>query len=82
MADEKIKITGLWKKKSKDGKVEYLSGNINVDEDIQIGQGHRLLVFKNKYKEEGDQRPDYNAYVALPNDEPQHDEPQQEEVPF
>jgi hypothetical protein len=48
-----IKITSLWKNKTKDGGT-YLSGYLG---DL------RLMVFPNKHKKE-DKHPDFNVYVA------------------
>ena len=47
------KICGLWKKQTKDGR-SYLSGKIDED--------YNCLVFKNTYKKEGDNQPDYNVF--------------------
>lgn len=48
-----IRLTGLWKNKSKDGN-PYLSGNIIP--------GLKLLVFPNHA--EGDKQPQYIAFLA------------------
>ena len=48
-----MKLTGLWKSKTKDGKT-YLSGNLgNI----------KVLVFTNDYKKK-DSDPDYNLFFA------------------
>lgn len=48
-----IKLTGLWLNETKDG-VKYFAGNLG---------GGRVLIFKNKHKEE-DKHPDYVMYLA------------------
>lgn len=49
-----VKLTGLWKNASKDGKT-YLSGTVN--------SGAKLLVMPNTFKKK-DSEPDYYAYIA------------------
>lgn len=46
-------IGALWLNESKSG-TKYMSGVIEVD-----GQKIKVVVFRNKYKEEGDNKPDY-----------------------
>lgn len=48
-----VKLTGLWKNTSKDGKA-YLSGSLG---------GVRVLVFPNEYKK-GEKDPDFNLFVS------------------
>jgi len=53
MNDGMIKITSLWKNKSKSG-TEYLSGYLGDS---------KIMVFPNGYKKE-DKHPDYVVYIA------------------
>ncbi len=53
MADDMIKITGLWKGKDKKGN-PYFSGYMG---------NAKVLIFKNTYKEK-DNQPDYNMFIA------------------
>lgn len=62
MAGEKS-IGGLWVKTSKNGS-KFMSGQIEID-----GQKHNFVVFKNTYKEEGDNKPDYKIMAAIKKDE-------------
>lgn len=48
-----VKLTGLWKAQTKDGK-SYLSGTLG---------GVKVLVFANEHKK-GEKDPDYNLYFA------------------
>ena len=48
-----VKLTGLWKNTSKDGKA-YLSGSLG---------GVRVLVFPNEYKK-GEKDPDFNLFFS------------------
>jgi len=50
-----IKLCGLWISKTDQG-ATYMNGGLTYSSN--------LLIFKNKYKEEGDKNPDYIAYVA------------------
>ena len=50
-----MKITGLYTGKSKDGK-KYLSGNLSYST--------RIVIFQNKFKEEGDKNPDMIMYLC------------------
>ena len=52
--EAKIKLTGLWKETSKDGK-DYLSGTMMP--------GAKLLIFPNSFKQRPND-PDYIAYLA------------------
>ena len=49
-----LKITGLWENKDKNGNT-YYSGYLGSS---------KLLIYKNTYKEQGSNQPDYNMYVA------------------
>ena len=56
MSDEKIKKQdGLWIKKDKNGN-DYLSGSLDDNNFISI--------FKNKYKEPGDKKPDFKFIIT------------------
>jgi len=59
MSDEKkmVKLTGLWANVSNSG-LEYLSGSMGSS---------RILIYKNTYKKEGDNQPDYQVYIAENN---------------
>lgn len=59
MADKSI--GALWLNESKAGK-KYMSGSIEID-----GVKHKVVVFKNDYKEE-DKHPDYKVYPSTPRD--------------
>jgi hypothetical protein len=49
-----IKLTGLWLNKTKAGK-SYMSGTLG---------GAKVMIFKNDFKKDGDNQPDYNVFVA------------------
>jgi len=51
---EKIKLSGLWSNQTQSGD-SYLSGSLG---------SAKLLIFKNTFKEEGSNQPDYNLYLA------------------
>jgi len=60
MSDEKessgmIQLSGLWKQESKSGKA-YYSGN--------LGSSVQLQLWPNKFKEDGDKRPDLILYIV------------------
>ena len=59
----KIKLTGLWKEKSKDGK-DYLSGTMMP--------GAELLIFPNGFKQKPNE-PDYIAYLASSKEDGEDD---------
>ncbi len=54
MAD-RIKLGGLWQNKSKDG-TDYLSGKLSPTV--------KILIFKNNYKQAGDNQPTHIMYLA------------------
>lgn len=53
------KVGGLWLNERQDGS-KYMSGKVSED----IPANTKLLVFKNTYKEAGDNKPDYTLNVA------------------
>jgi hypothetical protein len=54
-----VKLTGLWLGKTKAGK-SYMSGTLG---------NAKVMIFKNEFKKEGDNQPDYNVYIAPKADE-------------
>jgi len=54
MANDLLKISGLWTNKDKNGN-EYFSGS--------FGYGTKILIMKNTYKEK-ENDPDYNFFIA------------------
>ena len=52
---ERIKLGGLWQNKSKDG-VDYLTGKLSPTV--------KILIFKNNYKQAGDNQPTHVMYLA------------------
>ena len=73
----RIQLSGLWKQESKAGKV-YYSGS--------LGQT-TLQLWPNKYKEEGDKRPDLILYIVKRKPKPRPTEQTEgartdDEVPF
>ena len=64
-----VKLTGLWKNQSKNGK-SYLAGN--------LGPMARLLVFPNEFKK-AENDPDYQA-ILVPREKKNGEE--EEDVPF
>jgi uncharacterized protein (DUF736 family) len=67
-------IGALWLNESKKGN-RYMSGVIELD-----GKKHKIVVFKNKYKEE-DKHPDYRIFASQPGGE-QTDDFQDDSIPF
>jgi len=65
---EKIKLSGLWSNQTQSGD-SYLSGSLG---------SAKLLIFKNTFKEEGSNQPDYNLYLAPVE---KKEEAAQEELP-
>lgn len=67
MSSNWIKLTGLWRGKSKDG-VDFLSGKYGID--------GKLLIFKNKNKRPNSNDPDYTAFIvpAEPKEKPTNSE--------
>jgi uncharacterized protein (DUF736 family) len=56
---KKREIGAVWLRKSKQGN-SYLSGSIKNGE---ASEEIRIVIFKNSYKEEGSNQPDYRIYL-------------------
>jgi len=52
-----VKVGGLWLNKDKQGK-NYMSGNMEVS-----GHKIKVCVFKNTYKKDGENTPDYHINI-------------------
>jgi len=61
MSEAKKSIGGLWIKTAKDESMKFFSGNIEID-----GKKIPIVIFRNKYKEEGTQKPDFLIYESIP----------------
>lgn len=75
MANDLMKLSGLWKNEDKNGNV-YFSGGFTY--------GNKLLIMKNTYKEK-DNEPDYIAYLAPKKDKDAGQEKQAQDnsdIPF
>lgn len=76
MSDEKslIKLCGLWKSQTSEGKVYYSGG---------LSYSTNLLLFPNSYKEKGDKNPDLILYIGKKEkkEKPEKRE-SDDEVPF
>ncbi len=72
MAGEKS-IGGLWLKTGKSGQ-KFFSGQIEID-----GVKHNFVVFKNTYKQEGSNQPDYKIMPAMQS---KQSEQEDENCPF
>jgi len=59
-----VPIGAMWKKKNKKTGQTYLAGQIN--EDVSFTAGSGLLILPNAYKNEGENRPDYNVMMPEP----------------
>lgn len=60
MPEQKEKSIGaLWKKESSKG-TTFLSGELEIE-----GKKHRIVVFKNTYKEQ-EKHPDYRIFLSQP----------------
>ena len=73
MANDLLKLGGLWKNTDKNGN-EYLSGNFTY--------GTRLLIMKNSYKKEKGKDPDFIAYLAPKENKEDKDTSGSDPVPF
>jgi uncharacterized protein (DUF736 family) len=58
--DKANQLGALWLRKSKDGHT-YFSGKLEKG-----GKVVEIVVFANKYKEEGDKKPDWIIYKSEP----------------
>jgi hypothetical protein len=76
MASDLLKLGGLWISKDKNGN-EYFSGDYtNVT---------KLLIYKNTFKKEGSNEPDFNFYAAPKKRkaaEGHSEDSSEEDVPF
>ena len=68
-------IGALWLNESKDGK-KYFSGIVTIG-----GDTHKIVVFKNNYKEE-DKHPDYKIYPSKPRDGESSSSKFEDDAPF
>lgn len=78
MENEKKNIGGLWLKTSESGN-KFMSGSIEINK-----VKHQFVVFKNKYKKESNNHPDYVIFPSNPkpvNNAPV-DDINSEEIPF
>jgi len=55
-------IGALWKRESSNQK--YLSGKVKVN-----GEELGVVIFTNRYKEEGSKQPDFRVYLERPREE-------------
>ncbi len=72
----RIQLSGLWKQESRTGKTSY-SGS--------LGPSVQLQLWPNKFKEEGDKRPDLILYLVKrePKKKPaEKEDKSSNEVPF
>jgi hypothetical protein len=73
MADKNI--GGLWEKRG--GKGTWFSGNIEID-----GVKHYFVAFRNDFKKEGDNAPDYRILPPKPKEDKQASGTEEEIIPF
>ena len=60
---QKLEEAGaLWKRTSKGSNTTYLNGVIKT----KNGEEVKVIIFSNKYKEEGSNQPDYRVYFDTP----------------
>lgn len=72
----RIQLSGLWKQQNQSGKVYYAG---------DLGPGAQLQLWPNKFKEEGDKRPDLILYLVKRGPKKKGDEREEkpsDEVPF
>lgn len=67
-------LGGLWLQVSKAGK-RYMSGTVG---------DHRVVIFKNEHKKEGERTPDYRVYKSEPKEGPRPpiDDELDDSIPF
>ena len=65
MEQQKPKSIGLWINKKKDSEEIYFSGT--------LPDGKKVTIYQNKFKEQGDKKPDFNMYIndAVKKDAPE-----------
>jgi len=69
-----IKLCGLWKSQTSEGKV-YYSGGLSYSTNI--------LLFPNSYKKEGDKNPDLILYIGKREKKEKPEKKEQgDEIPF
>lgn len=66
---ERKSIGGLWTKKDKNGN-HFFSGMVEVG-----GVKQDIVIFKNKWKEEGSKQPDWKILKSELKPKPQEDDP-------
>ena len=57
-------IGALWKREGKNSNQKYLSGKMKIK-----GEVVEVVIFTNKYKEEGTQQPDFRVYLDRKREE-------------
>jgi len=65
-----VKVAGLWLREGKKGK--FFAGTLG---------GASILVMKNRFKKEGDNKPDYEVYIAENKPRPQAQAQQPAQAP-
>jgi len=55
-------VGALWRRESSNQK--YLSGKVKIN-----GEEHGVVIFTNRYKEEGSKQPDFRVYLERPREE-------------
>lgn len=61
------KAGAFWLREAKNGGQKFMSGVVDVD----LPSGTNVVMFKNRYKEAGDNKPDYMLYLDAPSDDSQ-----------
>jgi len=62
MPNKEDQMGALWAKETREGAV-YFKGNVEID-----GAKHEVVIFKNGYKDEGSNQPDYRIYRSRPKE--------------
>jgi hypothetical protein len=60
--DNDNELGALWIKEGQKGK--FMSGKLKID-----GKDIPIVIFRNTYKEPGDNKPDYKVYKSKPKDD-------------